>query len=65
MSPVLEWHMPENVIDQMNDVVVHKILCETVRPSPVAEAPSPARDEIHCCAQAAAVAAAGGAAPPR
>ncbi len=35
-----------------------------VRPSPVAESPSPARDELHCCAQAAAAAAAGGAAAP-
>ncbi len=28
MSRVLEWHMPENVVDpsQMNDVLVHEIL---------------------------------------
>ena len=26
MSRVLEWHMPENVVDQMNDVRVHEIL---------------------------------------
>ena len=26
MSRVLEWHMPENVVDQMNDVLVQEIL---------------------------------------
>ena len=26
ISRVLEWHMPENVVDQMNDVLVHEIL---------------------------------------
>jgi hypothetical protein len=26
MSRVLEWHVPENVVDQMNDVLVHEIL---------------------------------------
>ena len=26
MSRVLEWHMPENVVDHMNDVLVHEIL---------------------------------------
>ncbi len=26
MSRNLEWHMPENVVDQMNDVLVHEIL---------------------------------------
>ncbi len=26
MSRVLEWYMPENVVDQMNDVLVHEIL---------------------------------------
>ena len=26
MSQVLEWHMPENVVDQMNDVLVHEII---------------------------------------
>ena len=26
MSRVLEWHMPENVVDQMNYVLVHEIL---------------------------------------
>ena len=26
MSRVLEWHIPEYVIDHMNDVLVHEIL---------------------------------------
>ncbi len=26
MSLVLEWHMPENVVDHMNDGLVHEIL---------------------------------------
>ncbi len=26
MSRVLDWHMPENVVDQMNDVFVYEIL---------------------------------------
>jgi hypothetical protein len=26
MSRVLEWHMPETVVAQMNDVLVHEIL---------------------------------------